>query len=255
MYDEKSISSSSYYLLQTDLFIRTNAELSGWPWFWKNVTELGDALVFFPLIAFLIIRSPQTWAALFGAVPLSALLSSVGKSMTAVPRPAAVLEHDQFNIVGSALTGHTSLPSGHTITGIAIVTVLVSSMMLAQPTKTRRYWILMGGIIVGGLIAISRVAVGAHWPIDVLVGASIGIVGGGSGVLLARSKSGWWAWVETARGQTIFGFIMLFWGASLVHKAMATGDAELIVPKLAALSAIGVGLYLLTRTLVLRFRN
>lgn len=40
------------------------------------------------------------------------------------------------------------------------------------------------GLMFATLLSISRVAVGAHWPLDIVVGRSLGYLAGPSGVYL-----------------------------------------------------------------------
>lgn len=247
--DTNTISAKAYYQSQVDLFLLINGKLSESPWFWENITELGDALIFFPLVAPLIWRSPQTWAALFGAVPLSAILSGVGKNITAVPRPAAVIPQDAMNIVGRLLTGHNSLPSGHTITAVAIFTVLVGSFIMINQNKRAKILVTTCGIGIASLIALSRVAIGAHWPIDVVVGACLGITGGASGLLLAQRYKKWWSWIDTNKGCDVFGVIMLLWGISIVNDNIYANSAGLFVPWIAGICAIASGIFLMYRAI------
>jgi len=58
-----------------------------------------------------------------------------------------------------------SLPSSHS----AVAFAAASSIALAHP------WFGLVGLIIASLIAIARVAVGVHFPTDVLAGAALGI--------------------------------------------------------------------------------
>ena len=114
--DITQVDARHYVESQRDLFLAINGSLAAHPFFWLNVTQLGDALVLFPLLSFLLFKSPRAWAALFATAPIAGIFSSLAKSHFAVPRPAAVLTPDQIAIAGPVLTAHNSLPSGHTIT-------------------------------------------------------------------------------------------------------------------------------------------
>lgn len=242
-----STGSEIYFRSQVELFLKINRSLSTWPLFWQNVTEFGDALILFPFFSFLIYRNPQVWAALFGAVPLSCLLSSLGKHLASVPRPAAVLAHDQFTILGPTLTAQNSLPSGHTITVFAVVTVIVGSLVSFERGGKGGWWVL-AGFLFAAIVSVSRIAVGAHWPLDVVTGACFGIIGGASGILLARHSTRWWDWLLARRAQGAFGVCMLAWGLVLGYDSVVVTHNELVVPWIAALYAIAVGTYLLIRS-------
>jgi membrane-associated phospholipid phosphatase len=186
---------SHYTNSQVSFFVKINHNLQFLPQTtWNNLTYLGDALILFPLLSFLVVKNPQALAAMFGSIPLATILSHVGKSVFSIPRPAAVIDHNQFTIIGNALTSNTSLPSGHTITIFTAVTAVLCVLLINK--KMRRPY-LYASIILGLalLIALSRVAVGAHWPTDLLLGAILGFYGGLSGAFLTYQYKAWWAWL------------------------------------------------------------
>jgi NhaP-type Na+/H+ or K+/H+ antiporter len=98
-----------------------------------------------------------------------------------VPRPAAVLG-DTINVIGQRLN-KGSFPSGHTATAFTLVAVLGAYLRSDRQ--------LAGMLVAAALIGLSRVAVGAHWPLDVLGGALMGWCSGFAGVwLLQRMEPG-----------------------------------------------------------------
>lgn len=236
---ENGLSVESYIDLQTDTFVKMNAWLSRWPWFWLNITELGDATIFLALISFFILWKPQTWVAIFCAIPLSSVFSVVGKHWFSVPRPAAVLPHDQFNIVGKTLSAHNSLPSGHAITVVAIVTV-VTCALLTNNRGTTNAKVLFTGVCIAGIAAFSRVAIGAHWPLDILVGSCLGFIGGVSGILLSQRYSSTWRYLQSRKAKILLGNMMFFWGIAIMRDAWESMEYALIVPWVASGCAISV---------------
>ena len=150
-------------------FLTLNATLNQiFPeWLWASLTRLGDERVLILLSVFFIKRKPELFVALLWATLFGLIASRGGKLYFDTLRPAGVLANDLFTIIGPKLTGH-AFPSGHTIT------TFVFFMTLVIFSKTVSEKVLL--IIVGLLAGLSRVAVGAHWPIDVLGGSVFGAI-------------------------------------------------------------------------------
>jgi len=186
----------SYYTsTQISSFLWLNELLSPLGAVWFNLTTLGDMLVLLPMLSLLLLFNVRAWAALFGAIPVSVVLSHLAKRAFEMPRPQAVIAQQDISLIGEQLMGHTSFPSGHTITifatMIAVVCVLLRDKKIAN---CYRWCGLLLTIAV--VIAVSRVAVAAHWPVDLLFGAVIGTFGGISGEWLTRRFNRWWAWMK-----------------------------------------------------------
>jgi membrane-associated phospholipid phosphatase len=131
----------------------------------------------------------------YGIVPL-ALMTFFGgtasaslKSLINAPRPAALI-HDPGSLytIGETLT-EKSMPSGHALTITAVVGALCAMEAVDRqrggPGHTlERGWMLpLAGLIAVGVV-LARLASGAHWPADVLVGAGLGLaIGFGCGIL------------------------------------------------------------------------
>lgn len=143
---------------------------------WANLTAIGDNLVAFALILPFARRRPDIAAALLITVLLTLLYVHGIKHLAALPRPAAVLGHEGFAIIGPTLKAG-SFPSGHTATVFALAALLGAHL------PWRHLSLLL---LFAGLVGISRVAVGAHWPTDVLAGAAGGWLAGLAGIALAR---------------------------------------------------------------------
>lgn len=205
---------NAYINSQRELFILLNNMSQTLPdGFWNNVTQMGDALVLIPFMSIICVLNTRFFAAMFGAIPLSSILTHLGKNVFSIPRPAAIIDSEKITIIGEVLKSSTSFPSGHTITiftaASSIYFVLIRSQYLRSDMKLAFTLILF---VFASLIAISRVAVGAHWPGDIVFGAVIGVISGASGEYLSRRYLSWWNWINTHKrylGYLILGFSLL----------------------------------------------
>ena len=146
------------------------------------VTILGHGLSATMLLAPALLRAPGFLMAGLYATPIALLLSRVPKALIDSPRPAATLEPALIHINGIHLAGHNSFPSGHAITAFLVVGVL-----LAGSGAARLRWPAAIAVVLAGFaVALSRIAVGAHWPSDALAGAGLGLVAGFTGAQVER---------------------------------------------------------------------
>jgi len=147
--------------------------------FWVGFNLLGNGWWVFALLCPLLIFAPRALLATLCAGALAGVLSRTLKLSLQFPRPASVLDPASFHILGNPLTS-LAMPSGHTLTAFALATALYFSV----PQAKRKYavWLFMLAVLAG----LARVAVGAHWPADVLAGMTVGLFSGMVGVSLAQ---------------------------------------------------------------------
>ncbi len=119
-------------------------------------------------------RLGRRWRSLF----LPALVAFAGSGITVqivkklVPRlrpsnlPEALVAHDERIFYGS-------FPSGHTTTAFALAFWAWLGLR-----GTRYAWAGWLALIVAGLVGLSRIYRGVHYPLDVLVGAMLGMAWG-----------------------------------------------------------------------------
>lgn len=80
----------------------------------------------------------------------------------------------QFFIERNRRTVHTSFPSGHSIP--SALTYLTMEALLARSYTRKRIkaFLLCMAVLLTGLVGVSRVYLGVHWPTDVLAGWTAG---------------------------------------------------------------------------------
>lgn len=128
------------------------------------LTDIGDgATLGFLALAYLVYR-PDMVARVVVASIMSLLLVPALKGYYDAPRPAAVL--DFLHIIGETRLSH-SFPSGHAATAFLLAGLIVLA--------TRQLSVQLTVIGVALMVAMSRVMVGAHWPVDVVMGAFVGL--------------------------------------------------------------------------------
>lgn len=197
---------------------------------WIHITNMGDAIVLFPILALAISFRPEIARALVCTIPIGALFSIVGKELLEMPRPASVIEPSSFHLIGEAITSHTSLPSGHSITVFAGIVAVLATLTSEIVGRVRGVFII-ACCCVAFVVCLSRVAVGAHWPMDIFLGAALGALAGALGAHLSYKSA--------LLLSTQFFYRVLFW-ALLPALILAAGyrvlDTEL--PHMYAISLV-----------------
>ena len=147
---------------------------------WTGLSMLGNAWGVLAVTSPLLVRAPRLLWAWLCAAPFAVLFARLGKGLIESPRPAAVVDNAQMRVVGELLH-NVSMPSGHTLTAFAVATAIYFALPAKGRTKHLWLFVLAAGT------GLSRIAVGAHWPGDVAVGVSLGLLAGLLGTqLLAR---------------------------------------------------------------------
>lgn len=150
------------------LFLSLNSLFSILPdGLWVFLTNGGDAAVALSLLIGLSRhKSSKTvvFSSLMTAIALTIVVQGL-KFGLGVDRPPQVLEQNAFHLIGGAIHSK-SFPSGHTANAFCIAGILSAQYKV--------HWLKISLVVVAALIGLSRVAVGVHWPADVVVGALIG---------------------------------------------------------------------------------
>lgn len=179
----------------TELFLAINHQAHRLPdALWSNLTFSADTLFAMTLLLAAASFRPQLLGQGLLLLLLGTLITQGGKALFDAARPAATLALDSFYIIGPKLRHH-SFPSGHSFTVFATVALIATQM----PAR----W-LLPLLLLASSAAASRIAVGAHWPLDVLTGSALGI-------LTATTVSCWKplpAWLEHPAG-LLFSAVLL----------------------------------------------
>ncbi len=230
---------------QRDVFLLFNAwAASHAPAMWAALTMLGNTFVLVCLLSPLMLLRPQIVVAIVAAMPAGGVLSLTFKRFFDAPRPADLIDSAQFNVVGVWLTGN-SFPSGHTITAFAAAAAVCACHDLHPRAVTKR-WMNVATVALACLVGASRIAVGAHWPLDVLAGASLGWLAGLSGVWICQRWPCIW---QTAIWQ--WAVVVSICAASwLVHsQATSQPSAAWVVWLATTCAAVTLGWMVQTRLL------
>lgn len=157
------------------------------PAIWSGFSSLADTYLALGLLLPVLLWRPKLAALLLLSAILATVMTHTLKPLLDIPRPPAVLPLDTFHLIGHRLD-HGSFPSGHSVTAFTLAGLLIIGLRLSFGTAL----LTLAGAT---LLAISRMAVGVHWPTDVLAGAVIGLVS----VLLGQRLLNRWKSLHNAR--------------------------------------------------------
>jgi membrane-associated phospholipid phosphatase len=183
--------------INKSLFIGINTFTAGQsPFIWTNLTFLGDSLPAACVMILIIRKRPDlVWAALIATL-MATIIVNLFKFYTGVLRPPAVIDKDIINIIGPVLL-RRSFPSGHTVTIFTLAGILIFYF--------RSVFVRLGLILFALLVGISRIAVGVHWPADILAGAAVGILCATIGVYVVTRLE----WNKNRTMQIITGSVLI----------------------------------------------
>ena len=154
------------FLLNQSLFSTVNAIGAYFPEsLWVFITNLGDTSVALAIILALYAYKQDTGIRLLILAIIGTLVIQGLKHLFGIDRPPVALDLNSFHLIGSTVKS-PSFPSGHTATAF-----IGAGILAAQYPLT---WVKRSVLICAGLIGLSRIMMGVHWPFDVLVGAMLG---------------------------------------------------------------------------------
>ena len=212
------------------LFLSINSSsLHIYPFFWANLTFLGDMLSACIMMLLFIRKKPDlVWSALIATL-IATVVVNILKYYITSPRPPSVIDKDMINIIGPALFSH-SFPSGHTVTIFTLAGLFVFNF--------RSIYLRVAMIFLAILIGISRIAVGVHWPVDVLAGAALGLFCATAGVCIVERVG----WKRKKSVQLIIGFLLILCAFYLLLFYDCRYEQAIYLQSFMAISVLVVGI-------------
>ena len=161
----------------TELFYAINGISSPFlDWLMPIISDFGNLIVWFFICAILFLFGGEKGKKVAILAILALILSSIAvgvlKYVVAEPRPFVTLENVKL-LTDDALGYYTSFPSGHTSGSFAFAVVVGLKYKIKTLRNLRLIYPLL---IFAMLVGFSRIYIGVHYPLDVLVGAIIGII-------------------------------------------------------------------------------
>jgi membrane-associated phospholipid phosphatase len=205
------------------------------PGMWTALSLLGNAWGVFGVTAPLLVYAPRYLWAWLCAAPFAIVFARGGKAWIESPRPAAVLDNALMQIVGEPMH-NVSMPSGHTLTAFAVASGIYFA--LPQARRWRFAWLWLLALATG----LSRIAVGAHWPGDVVVGAALGVLSGLLGqYLLVRVPATFLQ--PTGWGLRIVALFMAAAAYNLTVEALDFAENQLVQDALAVVIVVTLAVF------------
>lgn len=126
---------------------------------WLCFTTLGDGLLVAAILGAFLVANPRVTVLGLLILGLSAALVHALKAAFPTPRPAALLA--AVHVVGPLLKAG-SFPSGHAAASVS------AGLAIAHFSASKKT--AAAALIMAALVSVSRIFVGAHFPLDVLSG-------------------------------------------------------------------------------------
>ena len=166
---------SSAFLLKVgkaNSFIYLNSFHTNWlDHFFTFYTYIGDGIFSIIIsLLFLILKRWKDALMIFLAYSLSGITSQIIKNLVIAPRPISYFKAEQYQHFIKGIVTHTSasFPSGHTTSAFAL------SLILALILQNKKWNIPL--LVLAILTGYSRIYLGQHFLLDVIVGSLIGTI-------------------------------------------------------------------------------
>lgn len=153
--------------------------------FFQKLTLIGDGwfALIITCLALIFYKQKKVGISLLYAFVVSGIAAQMIKRMLPAPRPKLYFEPGVYQhfIEGVTLAGNNSFPSGHTATVFALATVIAITL------KFKRVQFVC--FIVAAIVGYSRVYLGQHFLLDVMMGTIVGVLSGVLSIQLAEITS------------------------------------------------------------------
>lgn len=210
--------------INTPLFLTLNHVGSLFPdQVWTIITTFGDRLFVLICLFLFFWKHPELLRAALLAALISLIISIAMKPLIGLARPPAILDPTSFHLIGEKLITN-SFPSGHTLGAFAVMGSIVF--------YCRKFWGVL--FFIASAVGLSRIMIGVHWPIDVLVGAALGWVCGWLGNHLIKAD----LWRDNNIWNYLTYIIYLIISVSLFWQGTNYEDAFWMVKVVAGLGII-----------------
>lgn len=148
------------------------------PAMWSSLSVAGLALSAWIYLAAFAQRRPERVARLLWVCVVGGFIITQVKHLMHSPRPLLALGAQQVHVIGEGLR-IGSMPSGHSAMAFAVLTLMLAERR-EHPSAAGRgiasLAAVVGWALLACAIALSRLAVGAHWPGDALFGSGLGLL-------------------------------------------------------------------------------
>ena len=178
---------------------------------WASLTILGDPVIVLCLVLSTYALIPQVTLAILPALVIGGSTVMSLKWLLAVVRPPGVLQ-DIIIIGQPPVSG--AFPSGHSTGAFALATLLI----LLTPGKHLKFMMFS----LASIVAVSRVVVGAHWPLDVSGGIVLGWVSAILGLHISKS------WKQTPGKTRAINLLLLVFSVYLFFRNTGYTQAQVL---------------------------
>lgn len=184
--------------LNRGLFLAIHHAAAGLPAeLWRSLSALGDWPTVIVLVAALALYQSRRLPAVLLSAGLAILLAAGLKTLFGAPRPPLVLPPGTIHLL-DVLPSSASFPSGHSTAAALLATLLAFG--------ASRHWCIVLALFALA-IAMSRLAIGVHWPVDIVCGL---LIGWWSAWLAQRyiPEQGWPQWLLSVLRFALFAVLV-----------------------------------------------